>query len=186
MVRAPDPPGTTSQPSGATSSDSALAAAIRKYGRASFTIELLETCADQATVDAAEIAWIDRLRTASPHGYNVRAGGAHGKHTEATRRKLASRVFTPEHRAAISRAMLGRSVTPKQRAVLAEGRRLRPIRPDRKKQPECPPHLGARGRHPSPGYRVLAGRAGPYRGVTQAHIGRIIRGIAWSLNRKQI
>jgi group I intron endonuclease len=166
---------------------SALAAAVGKYGRAAFTIELLEECADQAALDAAEISWIARLGTASPGGYNVRAGGARGPHTEETRRKLAARPVTPEWRAAISRAMRGRPASPEARARLAAGRARGPTRPQ---VGEANPN--ARLTWPRvdairlPAGEFTQGELARVTGLTQAHIGRIVRGIAWNLNRKPI
>ena len=54
--------------------------AIVEYGWNNFTAEILERDIEtQEALDAAEDAFIVSLDTMSPHGYNLRRGGARGK-----------------------------------------------------------------------------------------------------------
>lgn len=52
--------------------NSPLARAFRKYGRKSFTIDVLETVDDdKEDPNAVKAFWIDRLNTMTPNGYNA-------------------------------------------------------------------------------------------------------------------
>lgn len=54
------------------SDNSPLARAIKKYGRTSFTIEVLETVdPEKEDPNAVKAFWIDRLGTMTPSGYNA-------------------------------------------------------------------------------------------------------------------
>lgn len=63
--------------------------AIRKYGPAAFVMTALAACKNQMELDAAEDAFIVELGTLFPDGYNLKRGGAHGKHTTESRRKMS-------------------------------------------------------------------------------------------------
>lgn len=52
-----------------------MAYAIRKYGEASFTIQVLEEVEDVALLPDRERAWIKELNTFAPNGYNLTSGG---------------------------------------------------------------------------------------------------------------
>lgn len=52
-----------------------LHCALRRYGLDAFTVELLETCADYATLIVREQDWIAERGTVAPRGYNVTRGG---------------------------------------------------------------------------------------------------------------
>ena len=49
--------------------------AIRKYGSAAFTIELLQSADNEQEVNDMEVLWIAKLGCQVPGGYNVEAGG---------------------------------------------------------------------------------------------------------------
>lgn len=53
----------------------ALNAAISKYGRESFKIELICECTDLNHANEMEIYYIKKLTTISPNGYNLEEGG---------------------------------------------------------------------------------------------------------------
>ena len=102
--------------------------AMRKYGKQSFRIAVIDTAKTQQELDDKERAWIAKENAMNPaRGYNLREGGAGGKvsiesrermrraHlgvrlTESTKRKMSEvrkgllkgRKFTPEWRAKIS------------------------------------------------------------------------------------
>ena len=52
----------------------AIAAAIRKYGKENFSIELIEECSEELLNDL-EIKYIKQYNTYTPNGYNLTHGG---------------------------------------------------------------------------------------------------------------
>lgn len=73
-------------------------AAIRKYGADSFTHLILETCSTVCESNAAETAWIIRLDTLSPKGYNLVPGGGNMIHHPETIRRMSSAVSSEKRR----------------------------------------------------------------------------------------
>jgi group I intron endonuclease len=68
----------------------ALCRAIRKHGRAAFSVECITQCPDQPTLDAVERFWIGVFGAVAPGGYNLTAGGMSGvKQTDDVRRRKA-------------------------------------------------------------------------------------------------
>lgn len=71
----------------------------------------------QADLDAAEEAAISRLNTLVPGGYNLRLGGARGRHHAETRAVISKKLralgrhHSEEHKARLSAMMMGRPVT---------------------------------------------------------------------------
>lgn len=49
--------------------------AIHKYGRENFDIKVIDTAENEAELDRKEIAWIKKLDTMVPNGYNLKPGG---------------------------------------------------------------------------------------------------------------
>ena len=62
--------------------------AIMKYGIGSFEIEIVQECNNQEELNQAEIAWIKKLDSSVPNGYNIRGGGSNGKLSEETKAKI--------------------------------------------------------------------------------------------------
>ena len=54
-----------------------LKRAIEKYGKESFTIEVIEECSDDVA-NEREMFWIRNLNTIVPNGYNISLGGEGG------------------------------------------------------------------------------------------------------------
>jgi group I intron endonuclease len=129
--------------------DTALARAIQKYGRASFTVQTLLR-AEWEYVEAVEQPAIERFGAMAPCGYNVRGGGAQPKMNEATKAKLsvaARRQFaslsareaaadrqrgkrhSEEARVKMSLARKGRRQTESDRAKKSAAAKLRWQRP---------------------------------------------------------
>lgn len=52
-----------------------FAHAIKAYGPENFTVETLHVCESKAEMDFTEIFYIELLKTRSPTGYNLTAGG---------------------------------------------------------------------------------------------------------------
>ena len=68
---------------------SALKAAIDKYGKNSFSIEIIDTASSLNELNEKEIKWIKELNTISPNGYNLDGGGNNKNVHPATRKKLS-------------------------------------------------------------------------------------------------
>jgi hypothetical protein len=103
----------------------AFAAAIRKYGRDAFTHEVLEVVDTSVAADEAERAWISRLSTIAPNGYNLRTGGSRanrlvserGKRAMSDAMKAWHASKTPEERRELSRraGLISASASPEER-----------------------------------------------------------------------
>lgn len=61
--------------------------AIRKYGRESMKFEIL-LMIDNKKLDEYEVKFILLYNTLEPFGYNIRAGGGTGKHSEASKQRM--------------------------------------------------------------------------------------------------
>ena len=72
-----------------TKETNALHNAIRKYGPDKFTIELVTTASSREELDRLEQTYISGFNTLSPHGYNLKNGGANGKYSEETLLKMS-------------------------------------------------------------------------------------------------
>lgn len=95
-----------------------LAAAIRKYGKEVFTVDVVEECADKDALNAAEIAWILKLQPV----YNACGGGG----------GLGSP--SPEVRAKISAASRGRKVSDQARKNMAAAQKGHPVSEETKRK----------------------------------------------------
>lgn len=84
-----------------------VAAAIAKYGKERFTVEIIAKASSQEELNRLEIQYVQTLNTLSPAGYNLRAGEGRGK-------------TSPEFGAKISRALTGRKASEETRRRLSE------------------------------------------------------------------
>ncbi len=119
----------------------ALHRAIKKYGAEAFSLAVLETCSTIEQLNEAERAWIEKLNTRVPNGYNIREGGGNGPHSEESKAKMReiqsnrSQEWKDNMRAgyvrrsqdeawkgALSKAAKKRTPTKKQLDALAAGR----------------------------------------------------------------
>lgn len=66
---------------------SALNSAIRKYSHHNFILRTLLIC-DERQLDYFETKFIRQYNTLCPSGYNLRAGGSRGRHSQTTKDKL--------------------------------------------------------------------------------------------------
>jgi group I intron endonuclease len=98
-------------------SDTAFHRAMRKYGAASFTHEVLDRLATEEGAKRAEMAWIREMGTSVPAGYNISLGGDgySGK----------GRVASAEVRARLSEAHKGKRPSGDTRARMTEAQRRR-------------------------------------------------------------
>lgn len=82
--------------------------AIRKYGKAAFTLEVIETVPDLAAANAAEIKWIAALRSTDRDiGYNFSPGGGYDSlaGVEGMRIKMADPEWAAGYKARLSRGI---------------------------------------------------------------------------------
>lgn len=105
----------------------ALRNAIRKYGRGNFDFEVVATASSKEELDALEIRFV--ATSLAPVGYNLKEGGANGRPSEETRRKLSAAGKIAQNR-------------PKVRAQNSAGVRAAMARPEVKKK-----HRAALKRH---------------------------------------
>jgi hypothetical protein len=89
-----------------------LPQAMRRIGPERFFVEVLERCETPEQLDAAERAWIVRLGSLVPRGYNTQGGGLSGRDPGIGPVLSAAalnrgRKHSPEWNAKISAAMRG-------------------------------------------------------------------------------
>lgn len=109
--------------------------AVKKYGKDSFSVELIEECESAVKLNEREIHWIAEYNATDPAiGYNISTGGGitclpgeknpfyHKHHTEETRQKMRDahkhRIYRPhtdEEKLHISQALKGRECTWKDK-----------------------------------------------------------------------
>jgi len=70
-----------------------LGSAIRKYGRNSFEMAIIDSASSQSELDAKERSWIAHYRCRTPAGYNIAIGGdgpmSQRRHTAESIRKMS-------------------------------------------------------------------------------------------------
>jgi group I intron endonuclease len=119
-----------------------LKQAIKKYGKENFRKDTIESCENQAQLDAQEIHWIKELDATNPEiGYNIANGGSGSmvgrKHTAITRKKMSvakkgrvspnkGKKFSEAHRKKIGEAS-------RNRMTLALKARISKIQKERKR-----------------------------------------------------
>ncbi len=90
--------------------------ALKKYGESAFIFEIIEECSCQDSLNAAEIAWISRLNSTSPSGYNMTTGGG----------GVSGFKMTPEFCKAVGDRVRGTRVSQEQKdrqSALMKGRK---------------------------------------------------------------
>ena len=96
-------------------SNSALHSSISKYGYINFIIEPICSCFSEEELNLKEIYFIDTLNSLAPNGYNLKSGGANGKHTIESKEKMSviqkQLVAQPEYKAKITKYLLDYSAS---------------------------------------------------------------------------
>jgi len=111
--------------------------AIDKYGWNNFTATIIaQGIETQDALDATEDAFIMLLNTLAPNGYNLKRGGATGKHHADSIEKMR-RPKSPEHRAKIKMSNLGHIVTTETRRKLRKAHLGKP-KPSLQGRPKSP------------------------------------------------
>jgi hypothetical protein len=101
----------------------ALLVAIREHGARAFTRELVQECSSQKELNAAERAWIEKLGTIIPNGYNAGYGIWRHPHQNARiSAGLMGHEVSDESRAKMRAAKIGSKPNAAQLAALIAGR----------------------------------------------------------------
>jgi group I intron endonuclease len=66
---------------------SAVSLAIQKYGKENFKFQIIDSASSIEELNKKEVEWIEKEKTISPTGYNLRSGGDNSLHHEETKRK---------------------------------------------------------------------------------------------------
>lgn len=114
--------------------------AIAKYGKDVFDWEILEICYEP-NLDFRECLWIDALGTLMPNGYNLKAGGANSRFSEATKKKMSEaqkgeksywygKKRPLETRKRMSESHKGRIVSEETRRKISEGNKGKKLSPE--------------------------------------------------------
>lgn len=174
--------------------------ALRKYGIGSFTFELIDNAVDRYSLNDLEVKYIKDFNTVV-EGYNCRAGGEGGKHTEVTK-KLMSKIhmgkkgtqtgkkLTEEHKRKISEAAKGRrwSDVDKKRISTTKKSQYRKMTQDQKdylSKKLSGAGNGNYGREFTEGHKRKIGLAGIGRVVTDETRRKISIGML-NKNRKRV
>lgn len=105
--------------------DMALLVAIREHGESAFTMEVVQTCSSQEELNVAERAWIERLDTVIPNGYNAGFGiWRHPRQSARISASMRGRKITWGRKISANHGQRGRPLTEAQIAALAAGREL--------------------------------------------------------------
>ena len=94
--------------------------AVEKYGKESFTYEILHDGIIPEFLDDLEQEAISKFNTLAPDGYNLDTGGSNGSPSEETRRKM-------------SKANKGKAPSLKQRRQISETLKRKKIKPPSQK-----------------------------------------------------
>ena len=102
----------------AAGADTKISRAIRKYGIENFAVAVIAECKTQTELDRAEQLHI-RKSDSIASGYNLQAGGANGKHSPETRKKISAsakgqtpwskgKTLSATHKKRLSESLKGR------------------------------------------------------------------------------
>lgn len=100
-----------------------LSNAIQKYGKESFSIELLNRFNSLHDLNEAESEYIILFNTLAPNGYNLRKGGDNSLHSTESKQKISNakrgKKFSLAHRKALSDAKQGTTLSKTHKARIA-------------------------------------------------------------------
>lgn len=102
--------------------------AIIKYGKGSFTKDIIEYCTDADHLNCREIFWIKELNSVSPKGYNINTGGKGGdtftndpnkeyRLEQVRKARKAVKPFSEERKESIRQRMLGSKLPPHEKVT---------------------------------------------------------------------
>lgn len=98
--------------------------AIKKYGKESFSIEMVSKCNSQEELNSEELKIAAQLNTFVPYGYNLKAGNGKGSLCEEIKNKISSsnlgKKCTEESKRKMSESHRNKYPSPITRAKLSE------------------------------------------------------------------
>ena len=105
-----------------------LAAALNKYGRSGFKIDVLvSNIHTQEELDHEEVEAISKYSTLCPGGYNIKEGGSGGRHSEATKLLIGDqhrgKDVSQETRTKLRLSNVGKTMSKDARSRIAIGMR---------------------------------------------------------------
>ena len=107
---------------------SAISSAIQKYGKASFTIECIDTAMSMEELNTKEQQYIEQYTSMAPIGYNLNSGGSNYVDSDVTRERKRlgnlGKKHTEERKANISKSKVGKPVTELCKYVQKLGKHL--------------------------------------------------------------
>jgi len=108
--------------------------ALTKYGIESFDISVIDYADTREKLNLIEEVWISAYNCMSPHGYNLKGGGAKGALSEETRQKISDGHKNPseETRAKISNSNKGKVLSEETRAKISAAAKDRPFTEEHK------------------------------------------------------
>jgi len=99
-------------------------AAIRKYGKESFSWKTIMECDDEDDLNESEIVSIKALRTLAPDGYNLEEGGNNARTSEETKQKMREAKLgwkpTVKSKEKNRQAHLGRKLSEEHKRKISE------------------------------------------------------------------
>ena len=98
------------------SSGNAMYAALIKYGKDNFSLEVVASANSQEELNELEVKWIEKLGTLSPGGYNLVSGGKNGYKSKETIEKLRL-------------ANLGKKASPETKAKMSASQKIAQLEP---------------------------------------------------------
>ena len=108
-------------------SKSYLSRVINKHGIDNFFMYEIDFAYEKESLDKLEQKYIDLYQCMSPNGYNCKDGGASGKHTEESKKKISEAKKNPsdEARKKISETHKGKIVSAETRKKISEAQKNR-------------------------------------------------------------
>jgi group I intron endonuclease len=111
-----------------------LYAAIRKYGKEYFTIEILESCAAMEELYHREVYWIEQYKSIAPNGYNLLPGSRFrdGRPSSMLRkvRSDKGKTISEERKQGLRNAKKYLVLSDEARARMSAGKKGKPHPPE--------------------------------------------------------
>jgi group I intron endonuclease len=100
--------------------NSAIASAIRKYGKENFTLEQIDSAENLEQLNTMERTYIKALNTLAPNGYNLELGGDSKVCHEETKAKISTTLKGRPIKNRMNGAPKGRPVSAERRARISK------------------------------------------------------------------
>lgn len=108
-------------------SNSALHSSIAKHGPDKFKVEEICSCLDKLELDKQEQYFMELYNSFAPNGYNLKTGGANGKHSQETKNKMSKirqeKVKDPVFKEKITKNLIDYKESMTDEDLAAHGRK---------------------------------------------------------------